>query len=415
MYLGLVILLLSVTLLILPIMRSSYPSLLKFEFISVSLSFGAIMFASSYVEEEQQFWYWITTTHFAVAFLQRFSPLPSRAHASLRTKSIFSNTNSVALFMQLPLLTVIRRWNQTGQKFAGASDIVKLVLQPNPQFLAILVISTYLLAGYSVFQNTFREDEFFRRVLWPIILVGAAFIFKISLAAEAGEPLPIWLQHIPFSWSSSLITKARISFIALALGLIGYIIRWITLPQQQRRHWISGAFSLINIFLLGQSRYVNIPLFLLFELQRLLLESSNTDPQWLQLTSLWMQHVSFFSLGNSNSLSSIDLSNAYNGISSYSIPLVGLLTFISNWSGPIYWSLCSLHLSRLTGYVQWMCWCVWFHGVVMGFLVMACIMLRTHLFIWTVFSPKFLFQAVWMGLAQGVVQGVVGGIIVLIG
>ena len=316
--------------------------------------------------------------------------------------------------MQLPILTIIRRWNQTGQKFAGAPDLVKLVLHPNPQLLAVLVISTYIMTGYSLHQNTFREDEFFRRIMWPVSLVGTAFIFKISMASEAGEPLPIWLQHIPSSWSSSLITKARISFIAIAFGLVGYSIRWITLPQS-RGHWISGSFSLFNLFLLGQVRYVNIPLFLLFEFQRLLLESSKADPQWLQITSLWMQHISFFALGNSNSLSSIDLSNAYNGISSYSIPLVGLLTFISNWSGPIYWTLCSLHLSRLKGYVQWMSWCAWFHGVVMSFLVVACIVLRTHLFIWTVFSPKFLFQAVWMGLAQGVVQGIVGGIIVLIG
>lgn len=71
MYLGLAILLSSVAILTLPFFRSSYPSLLKYEFIAVTMGFGGIMFASSYVEEEQQFWYLITSTHFVIAFLQR--------------------------------------------------------------------------------------------------------------------------------------------------------------------------------------------------------------------------------------------------------------------------------------------------------------------------------------------------------
>ena len=62
-------------------------------------------------------------------------------------------------------------------------------------------------------------------------------------------------------------------------------------------------------------------------------------------------------------------------------------------------------------YIDWMGWCSWFHGMVMCFLVSACIILRTHLFIWTVFFPKFLFQLYgWRWLIL-IVQCVVGGII----
>jgi thiamine transporter ThiT len=74
MYLGLATLLVSVLVLGPHLYQSRLDILLKYEFIFVTLSFGGIMFASSYVEEEQQFWYWITTTHFVFAFLQRYSP-----------------------------------------------------------------------------------------------------------------------------------------------------------------------------------------------------------------------------------------------------------------------------------------------------------------------------------------------------
>jgi ethanolaminephosphotransferase len=253
------------------------------------------------------------------------------------------------------------------------------------------------------------------------------------MAVETGEHLPPWLQHIPRSWTISLVVKARISFITLFIGMVGFSIQWIIKGDQT---WITGIFGFIHVFLLGQTRYVNIPLFALFEVQRWLLQS-NGDEGWLMMTCLWMQHVSFFALGNSNSLSSIDLSNAYNGISSYSIPLVGALTFISNWAGPMWWIVAAIQFlqspkSRLTAvvnrgldkaqvdkglnkYAVWMVWCGWFHGVVMCFLVATCILLRTHLFIWTVFSPKFLFQAVWMGFAHVVVEGLVGGLIWMAG
>jgi len=65
-------------------------------------------------------------------------------------------------------------------------------------------------------------------------------------------------------------------------------------------------------------------------------------------------------------------------------------------------------------FVDWMGWSSWFHGMAISFLVCTCVILRTHLFIWTVFSPKFLFQAVWLGLHHILVEGIMGGLIWLI-
>ena len=56
------------------------------------------------------------------------------------------------------------------------------------------------------------------------------------------------------------------------------------------------------------------------------------------ITTLLLSHFSFFAFGNSNAISSIDLSNAYNGVSGYNVIAVGFLLFASNWAGPIWWA-----------------------------------------------------------------------------
>jgi len=179
------------------------------------------------------------------------------------------------------------------------------------------------------------------------------------------------------------------------------------------------------------------------------------------LSILILQHVSFFALGNANAISSIDLSNSYNGVGGYNVVSVGILTFLANWSGPIWWTSAGVLLFNdgrpmervaavttvnamskqdergegrdneqvstndsamstdyhkedddddLYKFRQNFESLVWFRIVTMLFVMVACVMLRTHLFIWTVFSPKFLFAVSWCVLQHIVVDGIFGGI-----
>jgi ethanolaminephosphotransferase len=119
-------------------------------------------------------------------------------------------------------------------------------------------------------------------------------------------------------------------------------------------------------------------------------------------TSLLLQYMSFFAFGGSNAISSVDLSSAYNGVSGYNVLAVGILTFVSNWAGPVFWTsatnvmllrlhrqgqrnLLKQHLAMLTVFVT----------ASLFFVMAACTLLRTHLFIWTVFSPKYLYSMAW--------------------
>ena len=40
-------------------------------FISIALAYGVMMFASSYVEEEQHFWYWVTTSWLMLLWIKK--------------------------------------------------------------------------------------------------------------------------------------------------------------------------------------------------------------------------------------------------------------------------------------------------------------------------------------------------------
>jgi ethanolamine phosphate transferase 2 subunit G len=151
-----------------------------------------------------------------------------------------------------------------------------------------------------------------------------------------------------------------------------------------------------------QSRATNIPLLVLFQFQLYLLKHLKLSLVEITTTSLVLQYSSFFAFSGSNAISSIDLSSAYNGVSGYNVLAVGLLTFFSNWSGPIFWSSATnllllqldakgvknvwkQHLSLLTVFVTFS---------LVGVMA-ACTILRTHLFIWTVFSPKYLYSMAW--------------------
>ncbi|KAH0018045.1 alkaline phosphatase-like protein, partial [Aureobasidium melanogenum] len=179
-----------------------------------------------------------------------------------------------------------------------------------------------------------------------------------------------------------------------------------------------------------------------------------------------MAHTSFFALGNSNAISSIDLSNAYNGVSGYNVVAVGVLLFASNWAGPIYWSTCAAVLftlpsieqeeaaldrlekaaetQRTLGNKKWIHeerellhqqaadvsasalkqekkdHDIWHeHISIMSIFIsaslvavmVACTVLRTHLFIWTVFSPKYLYAMAWAVAWHLIVNIGLGGVL----
>ncbi len=98
---------------------------------------------------------------------------------------------------------------------------------------------------------------------------------------------------------------------------------------------VNTLHHLYTLLAMTQSRATNIPFSF---------SSISSTSSWalqelklveLSIASLLLQFMSFFAFGGSNAISSVDLSSAYNGIADFNVGAVGILTFVSNWAGPI--------------------------------------------------------------------------------
>ncbi|KAI9478666.1 MAG: alkaline-phosphatase-like protein [Benjaminiella poitrasii] len=141
-------------------------------------------------------------------------------------------------------------------------------------------------------------------------------------------------------------------------------------------------------------------------------------PVWLiGVITVFLSHASFFLTGHHNSMASVDLSNAYVGVQTYDTVLIGLLTFMSNWSGSIWWAIAGwvlmANVDKKEAPQAWSTYLVT-HSVVfsfaLSFLSISTTILREHLFIWTVFSPKYLYQVAWTCLFHWLTQVSLGSL-----
>jgi len=208
----------------------------------VSLTFGlytVLMFASSYVEEEHNFWYWATSGWFCVLFInsmRKEGSSPYLVHPAI---------------MALVAHRVIRRWNQTGQKYAGADDIVNSGIFYNNSFVLwpligvaymdiTLRLTRHVARSIATFDTEPEKGDVeiestdqhrFMGTIAVLPLVGTAFVFKLAFTAKDAPELthgttPDLLATLD---GLDLVGLARMVFGGLALSA-----SWITFAEWRR-------------------------------------------------------------------------------------------------------------------------------------------------------------------------------------
>ena len=330
-----------------------------------------------------------------------------------------------APFVLFAALRVIRAWNQTGQKHAGSPDIARHFLPAHNYLLWILVLAAYvdLIQRISRSAIPWASRRFTTAASVPLGFVALGFKIAFTNADAPELLIGFWRLVLVLLRETSLVAQARAVFLCVGFMILMTLVSPL-LQVSSRRTKFRGKFAgtiwnifandstlelarplhdILSLFLVTQSRTTNIPLFLLFQIQYLALPQLNLRNIEITLTSILFQYTAFFAFGGSNAISSVDLSSAYNGVGGYNVGVVGALTFASNWAGPIWWTSASMllmtekqegsdtlqdlrqHLAVMTTFVS---------GSVLA-VMLACTTLRTHLFIWTVFSPKYLYSMAW--------------------
>lgn len=320
----------------------------RFEF-SIILVYTLFQASSSFIEEEHEFWY------FALASLIVHRHV-FHVHAA---------ANRIAALPLLLLARLPRYWNAIG--YQRAQDVDARSWLPPSSFAAMLIF----LGATLIIASRFRGSR-----LWPALSVVIVNIFK---AVQSGF-------YSSESVSKSLeVTLARLAYLSVTVLIV------IALRSQRPVHNLRMALCLFFLFLLKiHNALIVLSLGLLGEL----LSSAMQDGPFDYLIALAFVHYSYFALGPSNLLVSLDFSNAYVGLTEFNMLLISSITFLMTWSGPIIAALLFFEAPQSLTRCIISDLSLWRSCVALG-LLGTLLANRDHLFIWTVFAPRLLFEFGW--------------------
>lgn len=323
------------------------------QYLFVLLAYIGSNYSSSFVEEEHEFWFYMFATLGLLHFL-------------------FNKSSRIVIVCALHRL--LYGWNSKGIKHAHLLNNIRTFMSthfPPAQWLILL-----LSMGSIHFGLRHHKVAVFEKTLLATMCV---LVFGYKLQTETAV-------HVLQQLSPS--NFARLIFGIFLVYLLTGTRRQI---QGQRFKGFSAAVT-IMLVLLSRTYNTGILSIVYWMTRFLIKESTSIAPTAL----LILTHSSFFATGNTNSIATVDLANSFVGLDSQSMEWSGILTFISTFSAPIcVWITMLDYGSEELVYQTWITFMVFRICSLVNISIVSTI-LRHHLFIWSVFSPKYLYDMVWL-------------------
>lgn len=358
-----------------------------------------------------------------------------------------STCQLLAVILVLIAGKLLRSWHQGGVNWVYLPDIAKWLDYSGPhvtkslqiasvlsvmliafsffvavkprKFFHFFVATNFLMCGISIllFILWHQDQNMPSLDYWPTLMARLVYV---SLGLTALTTLLVFPWTISLPSSSSLVSKSQKPEILVVSQFCSGITK--NCIEAGTRNCISFV-GMVYILcwcllqLLLQQPVNACPIFILLlqliSMANYFYNASLHQKEWIMvITMYWLGMSGHFGLGNSNSLATVDVAGAYIGLSKHSTVLSGILLFIITYASPFLFLFGSLLCSSFAKGQNNTCTdkedgnsgyfvlksialpCILplaLNSVVLVGFTGILFLMRNHLFVWSVFSPKYLY------------------------
>ncbi|XP_029368605.1 GPI ethanolamine phosphate transferase 2 isoform X1 [Echeneis naucrates] len=388
-----------------------------------TLSLGA----SSFVEEEHQTWYFLLNTLCLAVFQdvcrkyfrekngsreEEEQILPSKnCHASAHPKGEIYSEKWLALAtppFTLACCRLLRSLNQTGVQWAHLPDVGHWLNSSEHKMVLSLLAAFCLVLIYLLVQ---RRCSWVSKVALALGLLG---VYSYRAAVD----------NVSFPWQQSGHTMSRGTVEArfvyvFVLGILFTGTKDLLRSQiitadaklKSRGLWeiYSGLVLLVSLLFRAHNLPVLCGCLLIQTLMaQFIWKKLHYDSAQTTIMHYWFGQAFFYFQGNSNNIATVDISVGFIGLESYVEAPAIFLTALNTYAGPLLWAchlVCYLSSERDRSPVAvgHGCYCLaLLRSVPAAAYIVLVTVLRYHLFVWSVFSPKLLYESMHLLLTAGV-------------
>ncbi|XP_055624247.1 GPI ethanolamine phosphate transferase 2 [Toxorhynchites rutilus septentrionalis] len=412
------------------ISRRTFPEF-KLRSLGLLLLIGSIfhvlsLSSSSFIEEEHQTWYYITNSLFLMLAMLELR-IMNRTIVQISSSQMHENLLvhcrrerqefCIGAVCFLAAHIALRRWNQTGDKWQHIPDVGDWLGRTENKFWLSLVLFFGLcfvliaLGHISGFLTTILSMTACLLIYYYRLMTGVVSLFGVVPSRTTGCLTIFWINlwEIFFIGFLPKIYRALMGKPALKTSQMLISVISVTVLLSSLIHKPHNV--ILTAALLSSSQYI---------VKRIdHIADSKSENLILKIVfHIWLGKMFYFYQGNSNNLATVDLNAGYVGLDSFDFVRVGMLLTLNTFNGQILSYLMLIyHLTKgcqnepkskgsklehnqthiLQSLLKWLNVQV---IVPLIFYIVIATLMRNHIFVWTVFSPKIIYDCFFLSLTM---------------